>query len=383
MQPKVSRLGNTLMIAFIAIIIGVIILQNIPTDYVVYLPGPAENVGPMVEAEAAGNDEGRFLLTAVYQSYPNLYGYLRLLFHPHAEFHKREEVFIEGETEEQYSSRQQFNMLGSQSNAIMAVYEELGIPYEYKHEGLYVHSVMEGYPAADVLRAWDLIEAVDGIKIESYEDLADHLRSKQEGDVVEVTYIRANARYTDEVELRALPRDEGAAEDENKLNVGMGVSLLVMRSVESIDEQYRVRISAEDIGGPSAGLMFALEIYNRFVAEDISKGYTIAGTGEISPEGQVGIIGGIRHKVVGADRAGADIFFAPADYADEERGIYIPNYSEAVQIAEEIGTDMKIVEVSTLRDALHYLEQLPDRSASTEAAAATATSSADDIQQAA
>lgn len=369
-MQRTIRAGNVLLLIFLSIIIVVIVLQNIPTKYVVYLPGPAEEIRPMVKTEAKSEAEGKFLLTAVYQSYPSLFGFLRLQFHPYAEFHRREDIFIEGETEEQYSSRQQVNMLGSQSNAIIAVYEHLDIPYRYKSEGLYVRSVLEDFPAAEVLQAWDRIEAVDGITIESFEELSNLLNQKEEGDTVEVTYIRSNARYTSEVGLKALPADEDATDDEAGGNatepsssVGMGVSLLVMRSVEAEDEQYRVSISADNIGGPSAGLMFALEIYNRFVPEDITKGYIIAGTGEISSTGQVGVIGGIRHKVIGADAFGADYFFAPADYHDEKRGIHIRNYSEALKTAQEIGSKMQVVEVKTLDDALEFLKNLPEKSA--------------------
>jgi len=360
MQRKFTRFGNSLMLILLILILGSLILRAIPTDYVVYTPGPAADVGPMVEAQASGEDKGRFMLTAVYQSYPSLYRYLQLQLDPYAEFHKREEVFAQGETAEQYNNRQQINMLGSQSNAIIAVYEQLGIAYKYQDEGLYVQSVQQDYPAAEVLQPWDRIEAVDGHNVLSFEDLRQYLQTKQAGDVVEVTYIRASARYKADIELRLLPRNDESDEEEEPA-VGLGVSLLVMRNVVPEDERYRVTITAENIGGPSAGLMFALEIYNRFVTEDISKGYTIAGTGEISPQGQVGVIGGISHKVIGADRSGADIFFAPADYVDEERGIHIANYSEAVKTAERIGSKMKIVEVANLADALAYLEQLEEQ----------------------
>ena len=254
MQRKLTRFGNTLMLILLILIIGILILRYIPTDYVVYTPGPAAEVGPMVKAEAGGVDKGRFLLTAVYQSYPSLYRYLQLKLDPYAEFHKREEVFA-GETEEQYTSRQQVNMMGSQSNAIIAVYEQLGISYKYQDEGLYVQSVLQDYPAAEVLQPWDRIEAVDGQSLLSYEELRQHLQSKQAGDVIEVTYIRNSARYTADIELRQLPQDEGSEEEPS---IGLGVSLLVMRNVVPDDERYRVTINAEDIGGPSAGLMFAL-----------------------------------------------------------------------------------------------------------------------------
>ncbi|HEY0827908.1 MAG TPA: S16 family serine protease, partial [Bacilli bacterium] len=120
---------------------------------------------------------------------------------------------------------------------------------------------------------------------------------------------------------------------------------------------------AGEIGGPSAGLMFALEIYNQLVDQDITKGYRIAGTGTIDTKGQVGVIGGIKYKVVAADKAGADIFFAPKDFIPEDK-MYLPikNTTEAMNQAKKMNTKMIVVSVDTLEDALRYLEALPPKS---------------------
>ncbi|MCK9906873.1 hypothetical protein MXD63_43635, partial [Frankia sp. Cpl3] len=98
---------------------------------------------------------------------------------------------------------------------------------------------------------------------------------------------------------------------------------------------------AQGIGGPSAGLMFTLEIYDQLNTElDVTRGYRVAGTGTISADGTVGRIGGINHKIVAADKAGAEIFFAPDDAEGE-----ISNYQEAMATAKRIGTKMRVVPV--------------------------------------
>src|SRR5699024_5470026 len=112
-------------------------------------------------------------------------------------------------------------------------------------------------------------------------------------------------------------------------------------------------IRSGDIGGPSAGLMFSLEIYNQLTEKDITKGYNIAGIGAIDSEGNVKRIGSIDKKVVAADEEGVEIFFAP-----NEQGVKGSNYREAKQAAEKVGTSMKIVPVDTFDDALEYLEKL-------------------------
>lgn len=94
--------------------------------------------------------------------------------------------------------------------------------------------------------------------------------------------------------------------------------------------------------------MFTMEIYNRLTFGDLTKGHRVAGTGTINAEGVVGAIGGVKHKIVAADREGAEIFFVP-----------VKNYDEAKAKADKIGTSMKLVPVSTLDEALKYMEELP------------------------
>jgi Lon-like protease len=116
----------------------------------------------------------------------------------------------------------------------------------------------------------------------------------------------------------------------------------------------KVSVKTDEIGGPSAGLMFSLEIFDQLMDEDFTKGYKIAGTGTIDSKGAVGPIGGIDQKIVAADKAGAEIFFAP-----NEKGTSDSNYKLAVKTASQIGSKMKIVPVDLIDDAINYLQKLP------------------------
>ena len=120
-----------------------------------------------------------------------------------------------------------------------------------------------------------------------------------------------------------------------------------------------IEIRTDNIGGPSAGLMFALEIYDQLTKEDLTRGYRIAGTGTLAPDGKVGRIGGIEQKVIAAHKSGAEIFFAPKE--DGEQGIGELNYEAALRTAKDIGTDMKIVPVASFDEAVRYLEELPPK----------------------
>jgi PDZ domain-containing protein len=135
--------------------------------------------------------------------------------------------------------------------------------------------------------------------------------------------------------------------------VGLGISLDDYTRVITVPQ---VSIDSEQIGGPSAGLMFSLEIYNQLTKGDLTKGYQVAGTGTIDEDGKVGPIGGIGQKIVAADKSGADIFFAP-----NESGALHSNYQDALIAAKDIGTKMKIVPVDRFEDAVTYLEQLKEK----------------------
>ena len=132
--------------------------------------------------------------------------------------------------------------------------------------------------------------------------------------------------------------------------VGLGISL---DDYTRVTTDPIISINSEQIGGPSAGLMFSLEIYNQLTKGDLTKGYQIAGTGTIDEAGKVGPIGGIGQKIVAADKSGADIFFAP-----NENGNARSNYQDALVAAKDIDTKMKIVPVDSFDQAVEYLEHL-------------------------
>ncbi|MDN6265113.1 MAG: peptidase, partial [Tetragenococcus halophilus] len=140
---------------------------------------------------------------------------------------------------------------------------------------------------------------------------------------------------------------------------GIGITLVDHTDITSKDD---IDFDVDDIGGPSAGLMFTLEIYEQLTEEDLRKGKDIAGTGTINEKGEVGRISGIDKKVVSADKAGAQIFFAPNDTISKKalnkNSDLKSNYQEAKETADSLDTDMKIVPVKTLQDAIDYLKQM-------------------------
>jgi PDZ domain-containing protein len=198
------------------------------------------------------------------------------------------------------------------------------------------------------LQEGDLIQKVDGTRVQSVDSLTQYLSSKKEGEKVKVEVIRDQKKMELNIPLVSLPTQKG---DEKR--VGLGIYPILRMKVLTNPP---AKIDANEIGGPSAGLMFSLEILDRLLKEPLTKGYRIAGTGTISETGEVGQIGGIQHKVVAADREGAEIFFCPRDQTAQD-----DNEELAKATAARIKTDMIIVPVSTLQEAVDYLSQLPTK----------------------
>ncbi|TVY08775.1 SepM family pheromone-processing serine protease [Paenibacillus cremeus] len=358
---QMKRASRIVFSVFSAIAL-VYLVYFLPLPMYIFKPGTAEVLEPMVHVkQPAAEDKGQFMLTTVRVADATLFGYLMTFVQPYQELRMKQDLLRKNETEQEYTQRQEVVMLSSQANAIQAAYNKLKVPYKINTDGIVIQQVYPDVPAHAVLQAGDYIVKVGDMPVTTLEELQGYFKSKKAGDTVSVSYKRKGVTATKDIQLGVLPNDDGSKPTEGQpQRAGLGIVPAEVQSIKAESEDKQVTIQAGDIGGPSAGLMFSLEIYNRLVPEDITKGYKIAGTGEINPKGQVGVIGGIQHKIVAADKAGAEIFFAPKDA--QLQGQSIPNYSDAVKRAEEIHTKMKVVPVGTMDDALNYLAGLTPKS---------------------
>ncbi|WP_282020774.1 SepM family pheromone-processing serine protease [Planomicrobium okeanokoites] len=336
---------NKRMILYLVLMAVVVFISFYRMDSYITRPGNAYELSPLVEVQNGDeDDEGSFSLMTVsmLNATPALYVYA--MFQDGYKVLQPDQVRSPHETEEEYNVRQLKLMSDSQVNALKAAFETADMPYEVETAGVFVLNVLEGGAADDILKAGDRVLSIDGNEFDNQQDFIDYLAEKQVGDAVELVIERNERELVETVTLEPLPTDDERA--------GLGISFVEDKTITTDPE---VSIDSEEIGGPSAGLMFTLEIINQLMEEDITKGYDVAGTGTMESEGEVGRIGGIDQKVMAADSDDMEIFFAPDDEvsADNES-----NYDVAVETAEKIGTDMEIVPVKTLQDALDYLEQL-------------------------
>lgn len=341
--------------ALIALII-LLGLYYIPLPYYISQPGEAVELEPIIDVENGQEEQGTFMLTTVRMGEANAIGYAFAKMNEYMELIDKDSILSQFEDEDDYSRYQLQAMESSQESAILVAYELAGKKVEVHDQGVLVSQTVPGMPAREQLEIGDLITHVDGKPLSTSEALIDYIHAKQAGDTVTLKYIRNDEEYETTLRLAHFP--QSLAEEENNIppRAGLGIATLTQRDIK-VDPP--VNINTERIGGPSAGLMFALEIYNQLTEGDLTKGYRIAGTGTIDAEGNVGRIGGIHQKVIAAERAETDIFFAP-----HEQGKEHSNYDRAKETALDIGSDMEIVPVETIHDALDYLERLPEKSGS-------------------
>ncbi|MBA2870696.1 PDZ domain-containing protein [Anoxybacillus calidus] len=330
------------LVAFSIGAIMAVLLTFIKLPYYVTMPGTAQKLDPLVHVKGGDQDDGDFMLTTIRMGRANVISYALAKVRKYYDLYPVEAIKQQGESDEEYTLRQLHMMENSKQTAIAVAYEKAGKPITYKFLGVYVIRVLPDMPASQYLRPGDRIVAVDEKKLQSAEQFIEYVGQKAKGETVKITFERKGKKKTVQLALKPFP--------ENPKRVGIGISLVTDSEIVTNPS---VEIKSEEIGGPSAGLMFSLEIYDQLVEEDITKGYTIAGTGTINEKGEVGPIGGISQKIIAADKAGADIFFAP-----NEKGAEDSNYQEALKTAKDIGTKMKIVPIDTFDDALRYLQTL-------------------------
>ena len=183
------------------------------------------------------------------------------------------------------------------------------------------------------LIAGDTILKVDGISLKAFGEIKGILVNHEIGDRVEVEYLRDDKEYKGYFIVREMDGEKKAG--------------LYLIKIYDYDVKRKINLEFDSReGGPSGGFMLSLAIYNRLVPEDLTKGRKIVGTGTIDTDGNVGEIGGVKYKVMGANSGDADIFFVPEE-----------NYEEAINFKEEKGYDLNIVKVKTLSDAIEYLRR--------------------------
>lgn len=345
--PRLDERSWVLVVAGAVAVVLVSIVSLLPMPFGMVRPGPVENVlgevgdKPMIEISGHQTypTEGTLdLLTVRVAGGPgnqaSSWDLVSAWASGEVDVRPAAELFDTSKTSEQIEEQDRRDMEDSQESATVAALEELAITVPAT---VTVTGVTSDSAAGDALRRGDVLQTVAGQPVVSPRTIRAVLDGVTAGSTIPVEVVRDGATVQVPVVTTKDPET--------------GRALLGVYIDPAYQLPFEVKIRIEDVGGPSAGMMFALGIIDRLTPGAITGGQTIAGTGTMSSSGEVGPIGGIRQKMISARQAGAPWFLAPAGNCAEVRGnvpeglrvIRVENLQEAKTAVEAIGTDDRTV----------------------------------------
>ena len=319
-------------IIFLAAVLFIINLF-LQANYVVFRPGTAENLKEIITVENGVPEAGSFFLVTVAQQPANLMLFIGSVMTPSIELFPKWRIHPPEIDLEEYYEIERRRMRDSQHLAKIIALRRVGFDVPITSDGILVVETMEDSPARDILKPGDVIIELDGEQVNLAEELVQKIQERPVGSEIYLTFKRDNNVLTEAVST--VPH----MEDKEKAGLGVFIRTLDWEPQLPVE----INIGTGAIAGPSAGLMFVLEIINQLKNEDISHGKKIVGTGTIDIQEEVGPIGGIKQKVAAAEAIGADFFLVPAE-----------NMQEAKRSASKI----QLVEINNLQEALNFLDSI-------------------------
>ena len=307
----------------------------IPSEKYIFLPDDANAVAPVVAVEGEKPDDdggGIYYLDVLVRKAvlaERLYPDLRegsTLVPPEAV----RPPGVDDDTRRRIDLR---SMATSQDKAAAVALRELGYDVEADPEGALVTAVLEGAPAVGKLKPSDVIVGIDGATIETLTDVREALAEVRPGE-------RVRLRVRDGEELRQVTiRTVENPEDPERAVIGV-----LIEQAARVDIPLDVEIDTGNVGGPSAGLAFALGILED-LGREVDRGYDVAVTGEIELDGSVAPVGGVKQKTIGARRSGMDVLLVPA--------------GDNAEVARRHAGSMTVFAVENFDEALRKLATLP------------------------
>jgi PDZ domain-containing protein len=324
--------ARLLAVGFVLLAV-VAVLWVVPSDKYIFLPDEAKAVAPLVDVEGEQPDEngGGIYYVAVDVRKASLLEKLVPRIREGATLVEVSDVRAPGQSEQEHRRVELASMRQSQEYAAAVALRALGYPIEIVPRGAQIASVVDGYPAEGKLRARDLIVAVDGKPVATPDEFRSAILRKRPGETVRLR-LRGSDR---EVAIRTTSNPDRA----DRPFIG------VLINEPDVKLPLSVRINTGEVGGPSAGLAFALDLLEE-LGRDVDRGYRVAASGELGLDGSVGGVGGIKQKTIGARRAGADVFLVPGENAEEAR---------------RHAGDLRVIAVNSFRQALRALATLEPR----------------------
>ena len=337
MFSKLSKTRKVLVIFFIVLMpIGLV-----KTEYYFMSPGPPYQW----EIEYGNNEnysfDGNLYQLTVRRDEANIYVYLWSLLNSSYDLYPREVILPDGVTPQELSEISIQNMRTSENVAIAVALKNIGYEIDSKGDGVAVVGLLEDSPVKDKLKKGDLINSINNTDIYSATEFISTLRTYSIGETVSIGLLREIDGIKEQIYIKTTLIEHVEYEGEPM------VGFLATTVNERFDFPFEIDIKTGNVGGPSAGLMMALNVYNNLIPEDITNSKIIAGTGTIEIDGSVGPVGGIKQKIIAAKRAGAELILVP-----------VANFEDA----QPFETDKTaIVAVDSFDEALAVISQYSSR----------------------
>ncbi|GAA3615827.1 SepM family pheromone-processing serine protease [Secundilactobacillus similis] len=333
----------------VSIVAAIVILIGFfwPMSAYIESPGSADDLKSFVTIPGhADKQKGKFMITSVQLAQARPFTYALAKLSPYSSI-ESEASITGGQSNDTYMQMQNFYMQSAIDEAKAVAVKAAHKKVTKKYLGIYVMQIQSNSQFKGKLKVGDTITKVNGHHFESAYGFQKYIRNQKVGTTLRVQYQRHG-----KFKVVAAPLI--------KLSSGQpGIGIILTDNVK-VTTSPKVKVDPGQIGGPSGGLMFSLQIYSQLTGKNIRHGRKIAGTGTINPDGSVGEIGGIDKKIVAAKKAGATIFFAP--YVKPTKAIlqleegHVTNYQLAKRTAKKVAPNMKVVPVTSFKQALHYLE---------------------------
>ena len=338
-------------VAAVLLVVAVVVAFVVPVPY--YLEGPGSTRATQQFITISGHEsfesEGQVRLVTVSQRHATLaalaLGWLR----PNIDIVSERDVIgtVDRKTERLINQAQ---MDRSKLVALVAAFDVLGLPITITGHGALVQGFTEDeVPARSVLQVGDVITAVGERSIATTTELRSALDGAAPGDVVTVTVSRLESQDPLQALIPSAQRHELAVEVELARNPEEDRAMLgvtVQTFNETVDTGFSVEFDSGGVLGPSAGLAWTLGLIDRLTPGDLTGGRVVGVTGEIDAAGNVGAIGGVDKKVVGAIRDGATVFLYPSETSE----------ADLKRLEKAAGGRIELHAVSTLREALALLD---------------------------
>ena len=319
--------------SLIVVIASILPFGLMKTDYYFMAPGPPYQWDIEIEGANAYDYQGNLYQLTVRRDEANYFTYIWAKVDNSVDLYSREVILPKGVTPQELSEISMQNMKTSENVAIAVALNFLEYEIQTQGDGVLVVGVMDDSPVAGKLFKEDLIISINNEVINSTTEFIALLRTYEIGDMVSIGLIRKDNEISIETKLIE------HIDYENEPMVGFLASTPNERFVFPIS----VDIDTGNVGGPSAGLMMALNVYNSLTEFDITKGLKVAGTGTIEIDGSVGPVGGVKQKVIAAKNAGSSLILVPTanfddvkSYIDEGTNIVaVESFNEALDVISE------------------------------------------------